>query len=78
MSEWTDAVVAAVRRQAARSDDGIFTRQALMDDELDRIIADAGSMGATPHQTMSRELQELRDAGLVAFVDNRGTYRLLA
>ena len=78
MSLWTDAVVAAVRRLAARSPDGEFTRQALLDNEMDRIVADAGSEGATPHQTMSRELQELRDAGVIAFVDNRGTYRLIA
>lgn len=77
MSEWTDAVLAAVRRQAAQSADGTFTRKALMDEELPAIITDASSAGATPHYTMSRELQELRDAGTIAFVDNRGTYRLL-
>ena len=78
MSLRTEALRAAVRRQAATSPDGSFTRQVLLDDEMDRIVADAGCEGATPHQTMSRELQELRDAGLIAFVDNRGTYRLIA
>jgi len=78
MSHRTEALSAAVRRQAATSPDESFARQALLDDEMDRIVADAGSEGATPHQTMSRELQELRDAGLIAFVDNRETYRLIA
>lgn len=53
----------------------IFTRQALMDAELDAIVADTGSAGATP-QTLSRELQQLRDAGVIEFID-QGTYRRL-
>lgn len=73
---WTDAVDAAVRRHVARTGSPVFTRQALMDAELNAIIADTGSAGATPHQTLSRELQQLRDAGLIAFND-QGTYRWL-
>lgn len=73
---WTDAIDAAVRRHVARTGSPVFTRQALMDAELDAIIADTGSAGATPHQTLSRELQQLRDAGVIEFVD-QGTYRWL-
>lgn len=73
---WGEAVEAAVRRFVARSGSTVFTRQALIDSELDAIVADTGSAGATPHQTLSRELQQLRDAGLIAFVDG-GTYRWL-
>lgn len=54
----------------------MFTRQALIESELDAIIADTGSAGATPAMTLSRELQGLRNRGVIAFVDDRGTYRL--
>lgn len=73
-SRWKAAVWAAVQRQAARSR-GAFTREQLIEAELARIVADAGSTGRTPAQTLSRELQELRDAGLLLF-DGRGRYRL--
>jgi putative restriction endonuclease len=38
------------------------------------IVAETGSSGATPWQTLSRELQELRDRGLLEFV-GAGVYR---
>jgi putative restriction endonuclease len=71
---WGEAVEAAVRRFVGRTGSPVFTRQALIDAELDAIVADTGSAGATPHQTLSRELQQLRDAGFIAFID-AGTYR---
>jgi putative restriction endonuclease len=71
---WSDAVADAVRRHVAKTGSAVFTRQALIDAELDAIVADTGSAGATPHQTLSRELQQLRDAGAIAFID-QGTYR---
>lgn len=74
---WSEAVAAAVQRHVAKTGSRIFTRQALIDAELDAIVADTGSAGATPHQTLSRELQQLRDAGALEFVDS-GTYRLVA
>ncbi|HVI97589.1 MAG TPA: HNH endonuclease [Sphingomonas sp.] len=64
----------AVRRHVAKTGSAIFTRQALIDSQLDAIVANTGSAGATPHQTLSRELQQLRDAGLLEFLD-QGTYR---
>jgi putative restriction endonuclease len=54
----------------------VFTQQELIDAELKRIVSETGSEGATPHMTLSRELQQLRDAGVLEFVDDRGTYRL--
>lgn len=71
---WSEAVTNAVRRHVAATGSAIFTRQALIDSQLDAIVADTGSAGATPHQTLSRELQQLRDAGLLEFLD-QGTYR---
>lgn len=73
---WSEAVEAAVRRYVARTGSPVFTRQALIDTELDSIVADTGSAGATPHQTLSRELQQLRDSGIIEFID-AGTYRWL-
>jgi len=67
-------VTDAVRRHVVETGSLIFTRQALIDSQLDAIVADTGSAGATPHQTLSRELQQLRDKGLLEFLD-QGTYR---
>lgn len=73
---WSEAVANAARRQVATTGSQIFTRQALLDAQLDAIIAETGSAGATPSQTLSRELQQLRDAGVIEFID-QGTYRWL-
>ena len=73
---WKDAVEAAVRRQAARSQNGLFTRQELLDSERTRILSDCGGGGETPDQTVSRVLQELRNDGVIAFLDDQGTYQL--
>ena len=70
---WSEAVADAARRHVAKTGSLIFTRQALIDAELDAIVADTGSAGATPQQTLSRELQQLRDAGVLEFLDH-GTY----
>lgn len=76
IKNWTRAVEDAIRRYVAKTGSPIFTRQALIDAELTAIISDTGSVGATPQQTLSRELQQLRDAGVLAFVD-QGAYRWL-
>jgi putative restriction endonuclease len=71
---WSEAVAAAVRRHVLRTGSTIFDRQALIDSEGQRILIDTGSSGATPWQTLSRVLQELRDSGVLEFVGG-GTYR---
>jgi len=71
---WSDAVISAVRRHVQRTGSTIFSRQALIDGEMDAILATTGSAGATPWQTLSRELQQLRDRGLLEFVGT-GVYR---
>lgn len=73
---WKEAVEAAVRREAASSADGVFTRQDLLANELARIQADCGGAGDTPEQTISRCLQELEGDGVIRFVDGQGTYQL--
>jgi putative restriction endonuclease len=74
---WSEVVEEAVRRHVDSSGDPEFTRQELQDSEMNRIISETGSEGTTPQQTLSRELQQLRDAGVLEFVDDRGTYRLI-
>jgi len=75
--DWSEAVEEAVRRHVGSTGDRVFTRQELIDAELDRIVSETCSEGATPHMTLSRELQQLRDGGVLEFVDDRGTYRLI-
>jgi len=70
--KWRKAVWEAVQRRAR---DGTVTRADLIEFELDRMIAEVGSKGQTPHQTLSRELQELRDTGVLIF-DGEGQYRI--
>lgn len=71
---WTDAVLLAIRRHVHHTGSTIFSRQGLIDAEMEAIISSTRSLGATPWQTLSRELQGLRDRGLVEFV-NTGVYR---
>lgn len=75
--DWSEVVEEAVRRHVDSTGDPIFARQELVEAELNRIVRETGSEGETPHQTLSRELQQLRDAGVLEFVDDRGKYRLV-
>ena len=75
--DWSEVVEEAVRRHIDSTGDPVFTRQELRDAQLDWIISETGSEGETPQQTLSRELQQLRDSGVLEFVDDRGTYRLV-
>jgi len=75
--DWSEVVEEAVRRHVQSTGDPVFTRQDLIDSELNRIVSETGSEGATPDYTLSKELQILRNAGVLEFVDNQGTYRLV-
>lgn len=75
-TDWSEAVEIAVRRLVARTGSADFTRQQMIADELDRIVRETGSRGATPEMTLNRELQQLRDKGEIEFV-TPGHYRLL-
>lgn len=63
-----------MRRHVRATESTIFSRQALIDAQGPSIIAETGSSGATPWQTLSRELQQLRDTGVIEFV-GPGVYR---
>ena len=73
---WREAVRAAIKRMSARTKAASFSRQQLVDAELSNIVEDVGSKGITPAQTLSRILQELRDAGEIAFTDDKGLYEI--
>jgi putative restriction endonuclease len=72
---WRDSVLDAVVRLSSRHGTQTVQRQALMAEELDRIIEETRSNGATPAQTLSRVLQDLRDEGVLEFLDG-GAYRV--
>lgn len=68
---WRKAVLRAVQRHC-RNHGRDFMRQAFMLEQLDRVVLETRSRGATPAQTLSRVLQELRPT--VQFM-SRGEYR---
>ena len=72
--KWTYAVEEAIIRQCKAKNSAYFTRQELIRKELDQIVADTASKRASSAQTLSRILQDLRDAGEIEFV-KRGVYR---
>lgn len=74
---WKLAVLNALIRYTHHRGTPTFSRRDLVETELGQIVAETGSAGQTPEQTLSRVLQELRDDGLVEFVDYKGTYRLM-
>ena len=74
---WKDAVINAINRSCRARRRDIFTRQDLINNELAQIVIDTCSKGATPDQTLSRILQELRELGLIELLNNNGTYRKL-
>lgn len=74
MRVWTEAVKRAILRHVAQTGSPLFTRQAFFAAEGAALNAETRTVGVTPRQTATRELQHLRDAGLLEFAD-RGTYR---
>lgn len=73
MTTWREATWAALQRQATNG--AVVTRADLIANELPTIRGEVGSDGATPAQTLSRVLQELRDEGVLIF-DGQGHYRI--
>ena len=72
---WRDSVLDAVVRLSSRYGAQTIQRQALLTEELDRIVEETRSNGATPAQTLSRVLQNLRDEGVLEFLGG-GAYRV--
>lgn len=72
--DWKNAVRLAIARHCRATKSDIFSRKSLIKKELSRIVSDTLSKGATPEQTLSKILQQLRDEGEIEFLDNRGNY----
>ena len=75
--DWRSAVLAALDRYRARHGSTFVERQSLLSEELENIARDTGSAGSTPDQTLSRVLQELRDEGILEFLNDAGPYRVV-
>lgn len=73
---WRDSVLDALVRVARRNLAGTVDRRGLIAEELDTIVSETRSEGATSSYTMSRILQELRDEGVIEFLGG-GRYRLI-
>ena len=73
---WREAVLASLKAYSVRHATSVVRRVAFRDEELGQIVAATGATGATPWQTLSRVLQELRNDGLVEFL-SPGKYLLL-
>ena len=67
--KWHQAVIAAMQRYSIRHGTRLIRRAVLIREELPQIVNDAGASGASPDQTLSRVLQELRGRGLIRHVD---------
>ena len=75
--DWRDSVLGAIERYTTRHGSTTFQREAFLTEELSQIVRETGPVGHTPDQTVSRVMQELRDEGLLEFIDNHGTYRFV-
>jgi hypothetical protein len=76
MMKWRDAVLSSLHAYCQRRGTRIVQRQLFIAEELDSIIAATGSVGATPQQSLSKNLQQLRDEQLLEFL-GPGEYLLL-
>ena len=74
---WIRALSSAIARYTQRHRSPRFSRQGLLSEELDNMVAQTGTTGNTPEQTVSRTMQILRDQGVVEFLNNDGDYRYL-
>lgn len=72
---WHQAVKAGLHRYSSRHATIKIERDRFLREELARIVRDTSSTGKTPSQTVSRVLQELRDAGFLFFSES-GLYTL--
>jgi Arc/MetJ-type ribon-helix-helix transcriptional regulator len=75
-SLWRDAVLNALMRFSTRHGTKEIRRSHFLAEELDALVRQTHSRGRTPEMTVSRVLQELRDAGAIEFI-SKGRYRLL-
>jgi hypothetical protein len=68
LNAWQSAVLAGLHRFSERHETRLIRRSKLVSEELSTIAATVNSRGATPGQTLSRVLQELRRFGILHHV----------
>jgi hypothetical protein len=76
MMQWREAVLSSLKAYCHRRSTRIIERQAFIADQMEDITRITESKGATPAQTLSRVLQDLRDEGVLEFLAP-GQYLLL-
>jgi hypothetical protein len=64
---WRDSVASAINRLVRVRNPKVFSRDELIDREIETIIFETRTRGKTPEQTLSRVLQELRDDAQIEF-----------
>ena len=72
---WRETVLDGLRRYTSRNRTSKIERKPFLEQELPAMSAAVGSVGKTPAQTVSRELQELREEGKL-FFSSAGVYVL--
>lgn len=72
---WRESVLDGLRRYTSRNRTSKIERRPFLEQELAAMSAAVGSVGKTPAQTVSRELQELREEGKL-FFSSAGVYVL--
>jgi hypothetical protein len=68
-----ESVILAIEDLTSRRNSLIFSRRELITQEINNITFRVSSVGKTPEQTLSRELQNLRESGHLYFL-SRGEY----
>jgi len=74
---WKEAVKEAIRRVTERKGEPTFSRQTLIDEEMDFIKKATGTKGSSPKQSVSRVLQELWKEENFISHEREGVYKLL-
>jgi predicted restriction endonuclease len=74
---WEDATKQALLRFAERNNTVVISRQLFIQQELNTIIENTQTKGATPSQTLSRVLQDLREDNVLFFSEQAGKYTLV-
>jgi hypothetical protein len=75
---WRAVITDALHRRSRANQSDIVTMAQLKAHEVPTIVRELGWTTLTPVNSLAQKLQLLRDAGMIAFVDNAGTYKLNA
>lgn len=75
---WSQSLCGKIFRITIETGSQVVRRSDLLSGYLPEMIDETGSVGKTPEQTVSREIQNLRDTGIIAMdPKNKGTYKVI-